>query len=149
MVLPERIADYAYFLESGHLRRLYLHEVEGEVISAVAIDAFGLYELFYSRTAPDLGVEVLRAGLDASPHKAFMAEDLGYILRDEERYAEAADAFQLSVEEGPSSPFIFAELAGCYRQLGDQEKAQAYQERFSAAGIPELPLPRKRWWKRS
>lgn len=148
--MPERVADYAYFLQGDELQQLYLHEVEGEVISAVPIDAFGDYELFYSRIAPDLGLEVLRAGLEAAPHKAFMAEDLGYILRDEERDAEAAEAFRLSAEEGPSSEYIFAELADCYRRIGETEKAETYQERAAAAGLPDPTQPhKKRWWKRS
>ncbi|MFN9246388.1 MAG: tetratricopeptide repeat protein, partial [Planctomycetota bacterium] len=96
----------------------------------VPIDCFGVYELFYSRIAPDLGIDILRKGLALSQNKLHIAQDLGYILRDERRFAEAAIAFQLAVDVGPSSYFIYGELAGCYDEIGDAANAKKYFELF-------------------
>jgi hypothetical protein len=52
--LPERINDYAYFIDEDELRYDYPSRIEGEIIPAIAIDGFGVYNLFYSRIAPAL-----------------------------------------------------------------------------------------------
>jgi len=131
--LPERISDYAYFLRGDHLDVRYHHEFDGEIICAVPIDCFGVYDLFYSRTVPDIGIDILKQGLVASPHKTYIAEDLGYILRDENRFAEAADMFQIAVDAEPSSYFIYGELAGCYDEIGQTDKANKYRAMFESA----------------
>jgi hypothetical protein len=82
---PERINDRAYIFDGGELRDDYPYKLSGDFIPAIAIDGFGIYELFYSKIAPELGIDVLRRGLAASKRKHFIAEDLGYILRDEGR----------------------------------------------------------------
>ncbi len=131
MCLPERISDYAYFLCDDDLDVRYHHEFSGEIICAVPIDCFGVYEIFYSKINPDLGISILKQGLKVKPNSSYIAEDLGYILRDEERFSEAAKMFQLSVDSEPSSYFIYGELAGCYNELGHLEKAKKYQEMYN------------------
>jgi tetratricopeptide (TPR) repeat protein len=128
--LPERISDYAYFLDRNSLKVDYHHEFKGEIICAVPIDCFGVYELFFSKTNPEIGISVLKNGLYASNRKACIAEDLGYILRDIGRFNEAAEMFQISVNEVPSSFFIYEELGNCYTRIGDFENAQKYHELF-------------------
>jgi hypothetical protein len=131
--LPERISDYVYSLRGDRVDFRYHHECDGDIICAVAIDCFGVYDLFYSKIAPDIGIEVLKAGLVASPHKTYIAEDLGYILRDERRFTEAAEMFQIAADAEPSSYFIYGELAGCYREVGQVEKANKFQAIFVLA----------------
>ncbi|ODA36717.1 tetratricopeptide repeat protein [Planctopirus hydrillae] len=128
--LPERISDCVYFLRSDCVDVCHHHECDGDIISAVPIDLYGNYELFYSKTAPDIGIEILRQGLQDSPQKGYIAEDLGYILRDERRFPEAAEMFQISVDEGPSSYFIFGELAACFEEMGDTDRAAKYRRMF-------------------
>src|SRR5258708_19541219 len=96
----------------------------------VKISGVGVYELFYSKKRPEVGIEVLQGGLRSSAKKAAIAEDLGYILRDERRFQEAAEAFEIAVEEGPSSYFIYGELAGCYGETGNKELADKYRKLF-------------------
>lgn len=131
--LPERISDYAYFIRGDRLDVRYHHEFDGEIICAVPIDCFGVYDLFYSKAAPDIGIETLKQGLVASSHKTYIAEDLGYILRDEKRFSEAAEMFQIAVEAEPSSYFIYGELAGCYDEIGQTDKANKYRTMFERA----------------
>ena len=131
--LPERISDYAYFHKNGSLRFGYHHEFPGEIIPAAAVDCFGVYELFYSRRRPELGIDVLRRGLAAAKRKQCIAQDLGYILRDERRFQEAAEMFKIAVEEGPSSYFIYGELAGAYAELGDAANERKYMAMFIRA----------------
>lgn len=129
--LPERINDNTYYFDGRSIDVIPSHEVDGDVICAVPIDCFGVYELFYSRNNPDLGIEILRVGLSVSEHKRYIAEDLGYILRDEGRFKEAAEMFQITVDETPSSYFIYGELAACYEEIGETAKAEKYKAMFA------------------
>ncbi len=106
MVMDERINDYAYFIRDGHIIQVYSHECEGDVISAVPIDGYGNYELFYSKTYPELGINILKQGFNDFK-SAYIAEDLAYILRDEGLNKEAIEYFQYSVDNEPSSHFIY------------------------------------------
>lgn len=131
---PERINDYAYVLDGGELRFDYPYKLGGEFIPAIAIDGSGVYELFYSKIAPELGIDVLRRGLAASKRKHFIAEDLAYILRDEGRNREAAEMYQIAADDEVSSYFIYAELAELYRKLGQTEKHRKYASLFEQGG---------------
>jgi hypothetical protein len=126
--LPERISDYAFFLEKESFRFGYRHQFPGEIIPAAAIDCFGLYDLFYSRISPEVGINVLKRGLAIAKRKRCIAEDLGYIFRDEKRFREAAEMFKIAVDEGPSSSFICRELAAVYAELGNTEDEKKYME---------------------
>jgi hypothetical protein len=131
---PERINDYAYWFDGGRLCYDYPRKIGGEFIPAIAIDGFGVYELFYSKIAPGLGIDVLRRGLAASKRKNCIAEDLGYILRDEGRNREAAEMFQIAADEKVSSCFIYGELAQLYRKLGETQNHKKYAAIFERGG---------------
>jgi tetratricopeptide (TPR) repeat protein len=131
--LPERISDYAFFIHGDSLRFGYHHEFPGQIVPAVAIDCFGLYEQFYCRWAPEIGISVLKRGLAVAKRKRYIAQDLGYIFRDEWRFQEAAQMFKLAVDEGPSSYFIYGELAEAYAKLGDIENEKRYFAMFKRA----------------
>ncbi len=105
------------------------------MIPAVAIESFGVYELFYSHIDPEVGLTVLRTGLQAAESKAPIAEDLGYILRDEGRKEEAIEAFSIAIEEGPSCEYIPMERAALYEAIGDH--ANAERDRQLAARLRE------------
>lgn len=137
MNLPERISDYAFFLENGSIRFGYHHEFPGEILPAVALDCFGVYELFYSRKRPQLGIDILKQGLAIAKRKHYIAEDLGYIFRDEGRFQEAAEMFKIAVEEGPSSYFIYGELAGAYAEMGDAANEKKYLAMFKHLAADE------------
>jgi tetratricopeptide (TPR) repeat protein len=130
---PERINDYAYLFDGRELHYDYSHKLGGECIPAIALDGFGVYELFHSKISPELGIEVLRRGLRACRRKRFIAHDLGYILRDEGRYREAAEMFQLAADEEVPSYFTYGELASLYGKLGDSEKHARYEALFERA----------------
>lgn len=124
---PERINDYGYFIQGQRLISDYTHRFPGEIIPAIALDCFGSYETFYATLAPQIGIDVLKEGLAHCSRKQFIAQDLGYILRDEKRYREAAEMFELVVaeKEAPSC-FTYAELAQLYAHLGDEKKQAKY-----------------------
>ena len=124
---PERIIDFViYDLKKPSYSYAY-NSINIEVIPAVASDCFGSYEVYYSRNNPDLSIEVLKQGLEISKEKNVIAEDLGYILRDEDRPKEALKYFLISEEYGASSKFILGEIERIYRILGSKEKADEYK----------------------
>ncbi len=124
---PERIIDFViYDLKKPSYSYTY-NSINIEVIPAVASDCFGSYEVYYSRNNPDLSIEVLKQGLEISKEKNVIAEDLGYILRDEDRPKEALKYFLISEEYGASSEFILGEIERIYRILGSNEKADEYK----------------------
>lgn len=144
LTMPERVADHVYFAEGELVRAEPIHECEGEVICAVPIDGFGQYDLFYSRTRPELGLSVLREGLQHAGRATFIAEDLGYILRDEGRLEEAIEAFLISASAGPSTYFIHLELAELYDALGRPDLAAEQRLRCpDQSSAPE----KKPWWR--
>ena len=73
---------------------------------------------------------MLKRGLAASKRKHFIAEDLGYLFRDEGRYQESAEMFQLAADEEVSSHFIYGELGQMYGKIGNAEKQKIYSELF-------------------
>jgi tetratricopeptide (TPR) repeat protein len=131
--LPERISDHAFFVEDGALRFGYHHEFPGQVLPAAALDCSGVYDLFYAKQRPELGIDILKRGLAIAKRKRYIAEDLGYIFRDERRFREAAEMFKIAVEEGPSSYFIYGELAAAYAELGDEANQKKYSAMFKRA----------------
>ena len=143
LCLPERISDFAYFQDGPLFCRRYTSETEGDVIPAVAIEAFGTYELFYTRHDPEVGLEILRKALPIATRKAPIAQDLGYILRDENRLSEAVSAFSLAIAEGASSYFILLERAALYEAIGEHKKARLDWDAAAAlmeggSGAPKL-----------
>jgi tetratricopeptide (TPR) repeat protein len=128
VTLPERISDQAYLLKDENIIEQWKHTVEGDVIPLVAIEGFGLYELYYSKINPEIGIEVLRKGLQSANKKTDIALDLAYILRDENRYLEAIEAFTIVINEvgiNDSTPleYVYSERAGMYEAIGEFEKA--------------------------
>ena len=133
MNLPERIVDYVYFPGKRSLRFGYPREFPGEILPAVALDCFGVYDIFYSRKCPEIGIQILKSGLEIARRKRYIAEDLGYIFRDERRFREATEMFKLAIKGGPSSFFIYSELAGAYAEIGDTENQRKYAKMFERA----------------
>ena len=134
---PERIVDFViYNLEKPKFSYAY-GSIDIEVIPAIASDCFGSYEVYYSRYNPELSVKVLKEGLEKSKEKNVIAEDLGYILSDENRHKEALNYFLISEKNGASSEFIIEEIENIYRTLGNIEKAEYYKlklEKIKTAG---------------
>lgn len=72
--------------------------------------------------------------------KTVIAEDLGYIYRDENRVEEAIDSFMTSEKTNPTSEYIYQELAQLYGQLDNKAKEQEYQQKFKENGGVEFGL---------
>lgn len=129
--LPERIADFVIYTTDNGLEFKGIYEMEKiDVIPAIASDAFGVYELYYSKNNPDIGIEILKQGLSLSEDPSVIAEDLGYILRDENRHQEAIDAFLISERYGVSSEYIFREIRDLYINLNNKIKAEEYNNKM-------------------
>jgi len=135
IVTPERIADFVIKLDStGKAILENYYEQENSVISTVASDCFGDYELFYSKENPQIGIDILKNGLEIAKNKNIVAEDLGYILRDENRIQEAIDAFLISEQFGPSSEYTFYELGQLFETLGQTDKQLEYEKKYKDNG---------------
>ena len=132
---PERVADLVIKLEANN--RLIIEsfsEQENSVVPMVASDCFGDYNLFYAKGNPQVGIDILKDGLRKSSTKNTIAEDLGYILRDEERIEEAIEAFLMSEQNQPSSEYIYRELSQLYGVLGLLDKQLEYERKYKESG---------------
>lgn len=147
LILPERIADFVIYSDTNGLKYSAIYELKGiDVIPAVASEAYGDYELYYSKNYPDIGIDILRNGLRLSKDPSLIAENLGYILRDEKRYQESIDAFLIAEKHGVSSEYTYIELSDLYLSLGDYDKSKEYDEKAkeltkrwrSEMGFPEI-----------
>lgn len=131
IVTPERIAEIVIKQNSdGQTKLESIYDQEKSVIPAIASECFGDYELFYAKENPQIRIEILKNGLNKATNKNVVAEDLGYIFRDEGRIEEAIEAFKISEENEPSSEYIFWELAGLYEQLGRIDKQTEYKQKY-------------------
>ena len=135
VMTPERIAEVVIKQNSnGQTEIESIYDQEKSIIPAIASDCFGDYELFYSKENPQLGIDILKSVITKATNKNVVAEDLGYILRDEGRVKEAIEAFKISEENGPSSEYTFLELAGLYEQLGQLDKQTEYRQKYKDNG---------------
>ena len=135
IVTPERIADFVIKLDKNNKAIVEsFSDQENSIIPVVASDCFGDYELYYSKENPQFGIDILKDGLTKSTTQNVIAEDLGYILRDEERTQEAIEAFLISEQNEPSSEYIYGELAKLYEQLGQTEKQLEYEKKYKDNG---------------
>jgi tetratricopeptide (TPR) repeat protein len=135
MTTPERISDIV--IKKGLLGNIKIseyHNYEGIVIPAVASNCFGVYDLYYSKENPQIGIDILQNGVEKAINKAIVSEDLGYILRDEHRNEEAIEAFKKSVEYGASTPYSYLELSHLFERLGDTKMKDEYYNKFIANG---------------
>jgi len=131
--LPERIVDFVIYPTDKGLEYRQTYEMTDiDVIPIIASEAYGIYELYYSKNNPDIGIEILRQGLSLSTDPSVIAEDLAYILRDEMRYDEALEAFLISEEYGVSSDFIYEEIKDLYSKLNNKEKVDEYNNKLKA-----------------
>lgn len=139
VMTPERIAETVIKLNAqGQTIAESIYDQQNTVIPAVASDCYGDYTLYYSKEDPQVGIDILRNGLSIATNKNVVAEDLGYILRDEEKTKEAIEAFSISEQFGPSSEYTFLELSRLYRELGQTDKHLEYQQKFKDCGGIEI-----------
>jgi tetratricopeptide (TPR) repeat protein len=138
MTTTERITDHVFRLVDGkiigELFYDYSRKYHSSIIPAIASDCFGNYELYYAKENPQVGIAILRDGLTKSLTKNVIAEDLGYILRDENRNIEAIEAFLVSEKNEPSSAYIYLELSQLYGQLGQLDKQLEYEQKYKENG---------------
>lgn len=132
IVTPERIAE-TVVINSGN-EILLDSFMEGTFIPSIASECFGNYELYYAKENPQIGIDVLKAALPKAVNKNVVAEDLGYILRDEGQIEQAIEAFLISESAGPSSEYVYFELSGLYAKLGDTALQNIYKQKFIENG---------------
>lgn len=136
IITPERIAETVVIKTSNEQIKVEnIYDIKYSIVPAVASECFGNYELFYSKDNSKIGIDVLREGLAKAINKNIVAEDLGYILRDEGCITGAIEAFKISEKDGSSSNYIYLELSKLYKQLGQIEESLKYEEKFRITEI--------------
>ena len=135
IMTPERIAEIVIKQGSnGQTKVESIYDQVKSIIPSIASECFGDYELYYSKENSQIGIDILKSGLTIATNKNVVAEDLGYILRDEGRIEEAIEALKISEENGPSSEYTFWELAGLYEELGQIDKQTEYRQKYKDNG---------------
>lgn len=135
IMIPEMIAESAILMTSeGETIAKDIYDMEHKIIPIVASDCPGSYELYYAKENPQIGIDILRSGLDKAANKNIVAEDLGYILRDEGRVEEAIEAFKISEDNDPSSEYTYLELSRLFKELGRKAEQMKYEQKFKFNG---------------
>ncbi|SRR6266851_896361 len=133
VVLPERICEFCFLLVNGKIVRKRGRRVgDGTAIPAIAIEKFGVPQLFYARENPSVGIAVLQRGLQQAKEKKDIAYDLAVLLRQEKRNKEAIEAFSICLREAPESAIacsLYQQRWLLYRTIGEVERA-AEDKRF-------------------
>jgi tetratricopeptide (TPR) repeat protein len=142
VVLPEREIGSHYLLKGGSVavgRGTII--ANAQMIPAMAIEQFGVYEQYYARGRAQVGIDILRRGLAVAKLKWPIALDLAYILRDEKRHAEAVEAFSIVLnkdEIAGGDYYYYAERAKLYARLGNQAAANQDWERVERMAGPAM-----------
>ena len=145
--LPERIIDSHFLQLDGEVTRgggTLLGDAQ--IIPAVAIEKFGVYDQYYVKGHAEIGLRVLRQGLDAAKLKWPIALDMAYILRDEKRFSEAIEAFTLAIQTGGGkSYFVYMERAKLLDKIGDAAAAETDWQRVEQMAGPALVKQERRF----
>jgi tetratricopeptide (TPR) repeat protein len=139
MIIPERISDNV--IKKGLLGKVKISEYypyEGIMIPAIASDCYGVYDLYYSKENPQIGIEVLKNGLEKAKNKEIILDEIGYILRDENRNEEAIEAFKQSLEYGYMTQYSYLELSCLYERIGNINLKEEYYKKFIEKGGDKL-----------
>ncbi len=120
---------------------------DGTAIPSIAIEKFGVPQLFYAKENPSVGIKVLEDALRLAKEKKYVAYDLGMLLREQKRYKEAIEAFTVLLSE-EVAPHIartaYKERAQLYTTVGQHELAAKDKQSWSLAfesayGRPPAP----------
>jgi tetratricopeptide (TPR) repeat protein len=124
--LPERIIEHHFLVEGGELMmRRGTRPLGGKIIPAIAIEKFGNYQQYYFKQHPEFGLRVLQDGTTRALQPEQIANDLGCVLRDEKRYAEAIQAFTVAIDGNNAISYLtFADRARLYDELGEDVQAE-------------------------
>lgn len=135
IMTPERVTEFVVKENTnGQAYVGNIYHQDNSIIPAIACDFSGFYDIYYAKENPQAGIDVLRRGLEKATNKSAVAEDLGYLLIDEERIDEAIEAFEISEKNTPTTRYTFFELAKLYAQQGEIEKNAEYMEKFKNMG---------------
>jgi len=63
------------------------------------------------------------------PKNAEILFKMGYTMSELERYDEALEYFENSLEYDDKNPFAYLEISKIYKKLGDDEKAEVYHKK--------------------
>lgn len=127
VVLPERICEFCFLLVDGEIVRKRGRRVgDGTAIPVIAIEKFGVPQLFYAKENPSVGIAVLQQGLELAREKKDIAYDLAVLLRQEKRNEEAIEAFSICLKEAPESVIacsLYQQRWQLYKAIGEVERA--------------------------
>ncbi|EHO09282.1 hypothetical protein HMPREF9714_01960 [Myroides odoratimimus CCUG 12901] len=96
ITLPERISEIGLIKNTLEQIEVLENMFSSQFLPLVACESYGNYELYYVHTNPKIGIEVLEEGLQQSNHYGAIAEDLGYIYRDEQCIHQAIKLLRLA-----------------------------------------------------
>ena len=70
IMIPERIAEKVILkTNSGQVIAESIYDIEDKVIPKVASKCIGDYELFYAKTNPQIGIDILKMDLKKAKNK--------------------------------------------------------------------------------
>ena len=137
IVLPERICENCFLQDGDRIERRRGRRVDqGTAVPTIAIEQFGVPQLFLAKENPAFGIEVLRRGLNLAREKRNIAYDLAVLLRDSKRFEEAIEAYSIFLEEDPTANIahsIYQQRSLLYDVIGQHDKAKEDKQLWALA----------------
>jgi tetratricopeptide (TPR) repeat protein len=137
IVLPERICEHSFLQDGEEIRRSRGRRLaQGTAVPAIAIEQFGVPQLFLAKENPTFGIQVLRNGLSLAREKRNIAYDLAALLRDGKKFEEAIEAYSIFLEEDPTANIadsIYQQRSLLYDSIGRHDKAKEDRQRWALA----------------
>src|SRR6266704_779962 len=142
LVLPERICEHRFLQANGQIVRSRGRRVGNSAgVPLIAIEKFGVPDLFYAKANPSVGIEALQKGLQQAKEKRNVAYDLAVLLRKEKRREEAIAAFTIVLNEDPEVTTIYSERRQLYQALGQYDKAEEEKRLWAIAFAKKFGRP--------
>jgi tetratricopeptide (TPR) repeat protein len=123
--MPEGVVEFVYLRQNEKIKKVQRRKME-DVILSVPIEKMVDYNLYYSKNRPEVGIEVLKKGLQIAQMKWPLAYALACIFREEQRLQEAIDAFGIVIAEGPPNLnyYNYQDRAKLLQRIGNHKAAQ-------------------------
>jgi tetratricopeptide (TPR) repeat protein len=131
-----RLSNPYYNLAVAHTGRNEYEEAVAAYLEGLKIEPdnyrilYNLGNIYYDLEKWDQAVARYEEALRINPNLSAARQNLANALAKDRRFAEAIAEYQRLLRMNPEDPEIYYNLSLVYRQLGDNNKAEDYYQKF-------------------